>query len=119
MTLVEDASPEDRMRECRERKAKAIAALTELVDGPSSRRIPVTIADPAAWVHKSFYLYRSGMDDNDPGLPRLARIEHDFIAAIGALNFDDQKRQLRQALRALEQFSARGNSQRPQSNPAS
>ena len=100
MTVVDDVSPESIARERQAQKAAAIAALTELVDGPSSRRVPLTIADPAAWVHKSFYLYRSAMDDNDPDLPRLARIEHDFIAALGALNFDDQKRQLRQALRA-------------------
>ena len=106
MAVIDEVSPDVGAQECRERKSAAVSALAELVDGPPSRRTPLTIADPAAWVHKSFYLYRSGMADNDASLPRLARIEHDFIAAIGALNFDDQKRQLRQALRAIEAYSA-------------
>ena len=106
MAVIDEVSPETLWRECQEKKAAAVAALTELVDGPGSRRTPLTIADPAAWVHRSFYLFRSAMADNDPDLPRLARIEHDFIAAIGALNFDDQKRQLRLVLQAIEAFAS-------------
>lgn len=44
------------------------------------------------------------MRDNDPSLHRLARIEHDFIAALGALNFGDQARQLRQAFKDIQSF---------------
>ncbi|WP_309723161.1 hypothetical protein [Armatimonas sp.] len=60
-------------------------------------------------MHTAFYTYHSGMTDDDPHLPRLARIEHDFIAALVALNFDDQKRQLRQALNAIRAFPGTPN----------
>ncbi len=101
MAVIDEVFLETLSRECREKKA-AVVALVELVDGPTPGTAPKAISDAAAWVHKSFCVYRTGMADNDANLPRLARIEHDFIAAIGALNFDDQKRQLRQALRAIE-----------------
>lgn len=86
------------------KKLSAIDALIELVDGAVPGKKPREISDPAAWVHCAFDTYRSGMEDNDAGLHRLARIEHDFIAALEALNFDDQKRQLRRALLAVLAF---------------
>ena len=55
-------------------------------------------------MHTTFYTYRSAMADNDPALPRLACIEHDFIAALVALNFDDHRRQLRRAQVAILAF---------------
>ena len=83
-------------------KLGAIVDLEELVNGPKTGEMPVHIPDAALFVHQAFRQYRSGMDDNDPYLPRVARIEHDFIAALGALNFDDQKKQLRKALKAIQ-----------------
>ena len=104
MAVIEEVSVARVTRERLESKASAIAALVELVEGPPSDEKPRVIHDAAAWVHTALYTYRSAMADNDSDLPRLARIEHDFIAALGALNFDDQKRQLRQALRAIQAF---------------
>ena len=92
------------VRESQDKKMSAIEALIELVEGASPGRVARVISDPAAWVHCAFYTYRSGMADNDDGLPRLARIEHDFMAALVALNFDDQKRQLRRSLLAILAF---------------
>ena len=100
--VIEKVPAEQHVRESLEAQASAIAALTELVEGPSPDEKPRVINDAAAWVHTAFYTYRTAMADNDPGLPRLAHIEHDFIAALAALNFDDQKRQLRLALRAIQ-----------------
>ena len=97
----EEQLPISLVRESQEKKSSAIEALIELVDGALPGKAPRVISDPAAWVHCAFYSYRSGMADNDGGLPRLARIEHDFIAALVALNFDDQKKQLRRALLAI------------------
>lgn len=102
--VIDELMPDALERECQEKKASAINALIELVEGASPGKIPRVISDPAAWVHCAFYTYRSGMADNDDGLSRLARIEHDFIAALAALNFDDQKRQLRRALVAVMAF---------------
>lgn len=85
-----------------ENQASAVA-LVELVEGPTPGQTDL-ISEPAIWVHTAFYTYRSGMDDNDPRLPHLAFIEHQFIAALGAMNFGDQMRQLHQALRAIRTF---------------
>ena len=104
LAVIDEVSPEDWAQECLEKKVSAVVALVELVDGPSPDKKPHVISDAAAWVHTAFYTYRSGMSDDDPYLSRLARIEHDFIAALVALNFDDQKRQLRQALKAIRAF---------------
>ena len=93
----------DWFSEAEEAQESAVNALIELVEGPMPGR-PDPVRDPAIWVHTAFYTYRSGMDDNDPTLPYLARIEHDFIAALGALNFGDQMRQLHQALKAMRAF---------------
>lgn len=82
----------------------AVLALAELVDGPLPGQEPRAIPDPEDWVHRAFYWYRSALVDDSPHLPRLARIEFDFIAALGALNFDDQKKQLRRALEAIRSF---------------
>ena len=97
-------SPQAKAQGDLEKKLSALNALVELVDGPPAGEQPRVISDPAMWVHTAFYTYRSALADNDPLLPRLARIEHDFIAAMMALNFGDQKRQLRKALRALQTF---------------
>lgn len=102
--MIDEQLPIALLRESREKKMSAIDALIELVEGAFPGKIPRVIGDPAAWVHCAFHTYRSGMADNDDGLPRLARIEHDFIAALVALNFDDQERQLRLALLAILAF---------------
>jgi uncharacterized protein involved in propanediol utilization len=86
-----------------EKQAAAVAALAELIEGPTPGQ-PDLISEPAIWVHTAFYSYRSGMDDNDPRLPHLAFIEHQFIAALGAMNFDDQMRQLHRAVKAIRAF---------------
>lgn len=103
MALKENVLPDAQVWQSLEKRASAVNALVELVDGPAPGK-PYLIADEAAWVHTAFYTYRSGMDDNDPAMPRLARIEHNFIAALGALNFGDQMRQPRQALIAIHAF---------------
>ena len=102
--VIDRLLPDALERESQEKKASAINALIELVEGASPGKVPRVICDPAGWVSCEFYTYRSGMADNDEGLPRLARIEHDFNAALVALNFDDQKRQLRRALLAILAF---------------
>ena len=104
MAVIDDLSPAALVRENREKKASAVQALVQLIEEPMPAGTPPVITDAAAWVHTAFYTYRSAMADNDPELPRLARIEHDFIAALVALNFDDQRRQLRQALLAILAF---------------
>ena len=86
-----------------EKQAAAVVALAELIEGSTPGQTDL-ISEPAIWVHTAFYTYRSGMDDNDPRLPHLAFIEHQFIAALGAMNFGDQMRQLHQALRAIRTF---------------
>jgi hypothetical protein len=86
-----------------EKRASAVAALAELVEGPTPGQLDL-IGEPAIWVHTAFYTYRCGMDDKDPRLPHLAFIEHQFIAALGAMNFDDQMRQLHRALKAIRAF---------------
>ena len=86
-----------------EKKVAGMKALRLLVEGPGSGNAdPVT--DAKAWVHTAFHTYRSGMPNNHPDMYPLARIEHDFVAALGALNFDDQSRQLRQAFTAMQLF---------------
>ncbi len=107
VAVIDELSPEAAIRESRETKVSAIKALVELVEGAPPGAKAHVIKDAAAWVHTAFYTYRAGMADNDADLPRLARIEHDFIAALVALNFDDQKRQLRQALLAILAFPRR------------
>ena len=109
MAVIGELSPETLAHERLEKKVSAINALVELVDGASPDEQPHVISDKPAWVHTAFYTYRSGMADNDPDLAGLPRIEHDFIAALVALNFDDQQRQLRQALLGILAFpKARG-----------
>lgn len=104
MAVIDELSPDALLRENREKRVSAVKALVELVEGAPPGEHPRAIPDAAAWVHTAFYTYRSAMADNDVDLPRLARIEHDFIAALVALNFDDQKRQLRRALLAILAF---------------
>ena len=101
---IDDPLPESMVWAIQAKKTSAIEALIELVDGAAPGKPPREISNPAAWVHCAFDTYRSGMDDNDTGLHRLARLEHEFIAALEALNFDDQKRQLRRALLAVLAF---------------
>ncbi|TXH47360.1 MAG: hypothetical protein E6Q92_00695 [Burkholderiaceae bacterium] len=86
-----------------EKKLSALNALRLLVEGPGAGRAD-PVRDPKTWVRSAFYSYRSGMPDNHSGIPALARIEHDFVAALEALNFGDQTRQLRQAFSALQRF---------------
>lgn len=102
--VIDEQLPIALLRQSQEKKTSAVEALIELVEGAPPGKVSRVISDPAAWVHCAFYTYRSGMADNDDGLPRLARIEHDFMAALVALNFDDQKRQLRKALLAILAF---------------
>ena len=107
MAVKDALSPHTLARENQEKKASAVQALVELVEGSVPGEKPREITDAAAWVHTAFYTYRSAMADNDANLPNLARIEHDFIAALVALNFDDQRRQLRRALLAIVAFPGR------------
>ena len=107
MAVIDELSPDTLVRESQEKKVSAIKALVELVEGSPPGEKSHVISDAAVWVHTAFYTYRSGMADNDAHLPRLGRIEHDFIAALVALNFDDQKQQLRQALLAILAFPKR------------
>lgn len=107
MAVIDELSPQALAREKQEKKASAVQALVELVDGAATGGQPRVITDAAAWVHTAFYTYRSAMADNDADLPNLARIEHDFIAALVALNFDDQRHQLRRALLAIVAFPGR------------
>lgn len=86
-----------------EKKLSAVNALRILVEGPGVGKSD-PVGDASEWVHTAFHTYRSGMPDNCPDIYPLARIEHDFIAALGALNFDDQSRQLRQAFTAMQLF---------------
>ena len=104
MDIIDTLSPTALARESLEMKVSAIKALVQLVEGSEPVGKAPLIRDAAAWVHTAFYTYRSAMADNDPALPRLARIEHDFIAALFALNFDDQRQQLRRALVAILAF---------------
>ena len=107
VAMIDKLSPDDLLRENQEKRVSAVKALVELVEGSPPGAKSHVITDAAAWVHTAFYTYRSAMADNDFDLPRLARIEHDFIAALVALNFDDQKRQLRRALLAILIFPGR------------
>ena len=104
MDVIDTLSPTALARESLEKKVSAIKALVQLVESSEPVGKTPLIRDAAAWVHTAFYTYRSAMADNDPALPRLARIEHDFIAAMVALNFDDQRRQLRRAQVAILAF---------------
>lgn len=104
MDVIDELPPGAPARESLEKKVSAIKALVQLVEDSEPVGKAPLIKDPAAWVHTAFYTYRSAMADNDPTLPRLARMEHDFIAALVALNFDDQRRQLRRALVAMLAF---------------
>jgi hypothetical protein len=87
-----------------EKQAAAVAALAELIEGPTPGQLD-RFREPATWVLTAFYTYRSGMDDNDPRLPDLALIEYQFIAALGAMNFDEQTRQLNRAVKAILAFN--------------
>ena len=109
MAVIDELSPDALLKESQEKWVSAVKALIELVEGAAPGEKPHVITDAAAWVHTAFYTYRSAMADNDADLPRLARIEHDFIAALVALNFDDQKRQLRRALVAILAFPGRSS----------
>lgn len=104
---IGERSPDVLLRQRPEKKVAAVKALVELVQGAAPGEKPRVITDAAVWVHTAFDTYRSAMADNDADLPRLARIEHDFIAALMALNFDDQTRQLRRALLAIVSFPRR------------
>lgn len=102
MNMIAELSPAEWLDET-EKKIAGVRALTQLVDGPTPGQ-PAPVTDPRAWIHTDFHTFRMGMHDNDPSLPRLARIEQDFVAAIGALNFGGQMRQLRQAMNATQLF---------------
>ena len=104
MDVIDELTPAALALDSLEKKVSAIKALVQLVEGSEPVGKAPLISDAAAWVHTAFYTYRSAMADNDPTLPRLARIEHDFMAALVALNFDDQRRQLRRALVAMLAF---------------
>jgi hypothetical protein len=86
-----------------EKKLSAVNALRLLIEGPVAGKSD-PVRDANAWVHTAFHNYRSAMPDNHPAAPVLARIEYDFIAALGALNFDDQAKRLRQAFMAMQLF---------------
>lgn len=102
MQMTADLSPADWL-DSMEMRLAAVNALRLLVEGPGAGTAD-PVRDAKTWVHRAFHTYRSAMPDNHPGIPALARIEHDFIAALEALNFGDQTRQLRQAFGALQRF---------------
>lgn len=102
MMMTRELTP-DEWLDGMERKLSGLNALRVMVEGPPRGQLD-PVGDGKTWVHAAFHTYRSGMGDNDPALPRIARIEHDFIAALSALNFDDQTRQLRLAMRSLWSF---------------
>ncbi|RYD70752.1 MAG: hypothetical protein EOP84_26155 [Verrucomicrobiaceae bacterium] len=102
MQMFAELSP-DEWLDSMEKKLQAVNALRLLVEGPAAGK-PDPVGDATTWVHIAFHTYRNAMPDNHPALHPLARIEHDFIAALGALNFDDQTRQLRQAFQSLQMF---------------
>lgn len=84
--MIDELSPHSLARENQTKKASAVQALVELVEGPKAGEPPRVVTDAAAWVHTAFYTYRTALADNDADLLKLARIEHDFIAALVALN---------------------------------
>lgn len=95
MAMTETSAPSSSvwLDRCTEAVHKAISNLTELVDGPEQGARAQLIRDPILWVHTQFDLFRTVMPDNDGRIVALARIEHDFIAALCALNFGDQRKQ--------------------------
>ena len=105
MAMTETFAPATWQHKCIEAKHAAIGNLIELVDGPEDGAEAQVISDPVLWVHRQFDLFRSALPDNDRRIVSLAKIEHDFIAALCALNFDDQQRQLRAALGGLAMFT--------------
>lgn len=102
MQMFAELSP-DEWLDSMEKKLAAVNALRLLVEGPGPGK-PDPVKDAKTWVHTAFHDYRSAMPDNHPAAHDLARIEHDFIAALCALNFDDQMRQLRLAFKAIQSF---------------
>jgi hypothetical protein len=102
MQMFAELTP-DEWLDSMEKKLQAVNALRLLVEGPGVGK-PDPVKNAQTWVHTAFHTYRCAMPDNHPAANDLARIEHDFVAALGALNFDDQTRQLRQAFKALQLF---------------
>ena len=100
--MFDELSPDEWLY-AMERKLAGVNALRLLVEGPGEGK-PDPVKDARAWVHCTFEVYRSGMPDNHPAAHELARIEHDSIAALYALNFDDQTRQLRLAFKDMQSF---------------
>lgn len=102
MVMLAEQSPDEWLY-AMERRLAGVNALRLLVEGPGEGK-PDPVKDAKGWVHLAFKFYRSGMPDNHPSEHELARIEHDFVAALGALNFDDQTRQLRAAFKAMQVY---------------
>ncbi len=102
MQMFAELTPDQWLNQM-ETKLSAVNALRLLVDGPGPGK-PDPVTDAQVWVHSAFDTYRSAMPDNHPTSHDLARIEHDFIAALCALNFDDQMRQMRLAFKAMQSF---------------
>lgn len=102
MQTVAEISPNQWLA-AMERKLAAVNALRILVEGPGvGTSNPIN--DPEDWVHRAFQTYRSGMPDNHPSSYELARLEHEIIAALSAMNFDNQGKQLLIAFKAMESF---------------
>lgn len=102
MKMFAELSP-DEWLDGMEKKLSGINALRLVVEGAEAGT-PDPVRDARSWIHAAFCTFRSGMPDNHPGIHPLARIEHDFVAAVSAMNFDDQARQLRQAFNAMQKF---------------
>ena len=100
--MTRDLTPDDWLNSM-EKKLAGLNALRLRVEGQPVGQ-PDPVEDGKAWVHTAFDTYRSGMNDNDSSLCRIAQIEHNFIAALCALNFDDQTRQLRLAFTEMHRF---------------
>ncbi|MEO6300580.1 MAG: hypothetical protein ABIO62_13240 [Paracoccaceae bacterium] len=93
------------LQEQTQKRLRAVGYLIELVNGPLEGERPTEITDPISFVHQAFDLYRAGLPDNDMCISDLARVEHDFIAALCALSYDAQRKQLRAALKTMKVFS--------------
>ena len=86
MDVIDELPPGALAHDDREKKASAIKALLQLVEGPGPiGKLPV-ISDAAAWVHTAFYTYRSAMADNDPALPQLFNRRIEFCLQAQAVH---------------------------------
>lgn len=90
MHMIAELAPAEWLDETEKKIARAqTQTQTQLIDRPTPGQ-PDPATDPRSWIRTDFHTFRMGMQDNDPSVPRLARIKRDFVATIGALNFGAQ-----------------------------